>query len=122
MVANNDQAIGRLVDRVSHSKYRQKTAIFIIEDDAQDGPYHVDARPTVGLVVRQYVKRGKGDSTLYTTSSFVHSMKLLLRLPPMSQYDAAAMPPYASFDVAGCQTRGIRCASPRSGSERAQHG
>src|SRR5215468_9111636 len=97
MVANNDQAIGRLVDRVSHSKYWPKTAIFIIEDDAQDGPDHVDARRTVGLVVSPYVKREVVDSTLYTTSSFVRSIELLLGLPPMSQYDAAAMPLYASF-------------------------
>jgi len=97
MVANNDQAIGMLVDRVSHSKYWPKTAIFIIEDDAQDAPDHVDARRTVGLVVSPYVKRGILDSTLYTTSSFVRSMELLLGLPPMSQYDAAAMPLYASF-------------------------
>ena len=99
MVANNDQAIGNLVDRVSHSKYWPKTAIFIIEDDGQDGPDHVDARRTVGLVVSPYVKRGMVDSTLYTTSSFVRSMELLLGLPPMSQYDAAAMPLYSSFDV-----------------------
>ena len=97
MVASNDQAIGMLVDRVSHSKYWPKTAIFIIEDDAQDGPDHVDARRTVGLVISPYVKRGIVDSTLYTTSSFVRSMELLLGLPPMSQYDAAAMPLYAAF-------------------------
>jgi YVTN family beta-propeller protein len=97
MVASNDQAIGTMVDRVSHSKYWPKTAIFIIEDDAQDGPDHVDARRTVGLVVSPYVKRGVVDSTLYTTSSFVRSIELLLGLPPMSQYDAAAMPLYASF-------------------------
>jgi YVTN family beta-propeller protein len=97
MVASNDQAIGMLVDRVSHSKYWPKTAIFIIEDDAQDGPDHVDARRTVGLVVSPYVKRGVLDKTLYTTSSFVRSMELLLGLPPMSQYDAAAMPLYDSF-------------------------
>jgi YVTN family beta-propeller protein len=97
MVASNDQAIGLLVDRVSHSKYWPKTAIFIIEDDAQDGPDHVDARRTVGLVISPYVKRSVVDSTLYTTSSFIRSMELLLGLPPMSQYDAAAMPLYASF-------------------------
>jgi len=99
MVASNDQAIGRLVDRISHSKYWPKTAIFIIEDDAQDGPDHVDARRTVGMVISPYVKRGIVDSTLYTTSSFVRSMELLLGLPPMSQYDAAAMPLYSSFNV-----------------------
>lgn len=100
MVASNDQAIGMIVDRVSHSKYWPKTAIFIIEDDAQDGPDHVDARRTVGLVVSPYVRRGVVDSTLYTTSSFVRSIELLLGLPPMSQYDAAAMPLYAPFAAA----------------------
>src|ERR1700728_4983129 len=97
MVANNDYAIGQLVDAVSHSRYWPNTAIFIIEDDAQDGPDHVDARRTVGLVISPYVKRGIVDSTLYSTSSMVRSMELLLGLPPMSQYDAAAMPMYASF-------------------------
>jgi YVTN family beta-propeller protein len=97
MVASNDYAIGQLVDAVSHSKYWPNTAIFIIEDDAQDGADHVDARRTVGLVISPYVKRGIVDSTLYSTSSMVRSMELLLGLPPMSQYDAAAMPMYASF-------------------------
>ena len=97
MVANNDYAIGQLVDAVTHSKYWPNTAIFIIEDDGQDGPDHVDARRTVGLVLSPYVKRGVVDSTLYSTSSFVRSIELLLGLPPMSQYDAAAMPMYASF-------------------------
>jgi YVTN family beta-propeller protein len=96
-VANNDYAIGQLVDAVTHSRYWPSTAIFIIEDDAQDGSDHVDARRTVGLVVSPYVKRGIVDSTLYSTSSFVRSIELLLGMPPMSQYDAAAMPLYASF-------------------------
>jgi hypothetical protein len=96
-VASNDYAIGQLVDAVSHSKYWPTTAIFIIEDDAQDGADHVDARRTVGLVISPYVKRGITDSTLYSTSSMVRSIELLLGLPPMSQYDAAAMPMYASF-------------------------
>jgi hypothetical protein len=100
MVANNDYAIGQLVDAVSHSKYWPNTAIFIIEDDGQDGPDHVDARRTVGLVISPYVKRGIVDSTLYSTSSMVRSIELLLGLPPMSQYDAAAMPMYASFGTA----------------------
>jgi YVTN family beta-propeller protein len=96
-VANNDYAIGQLVDAVSHSRDWQSTAIFLIEDDAQDGADHVDARRTVGLVISPYVKRGIVDSTLYSTSSMVRSMELLLGLPPMSQYDASAMPMYASF-------------------------
>ena len=97
MVANNDYAIGQLVDAVSHSRYWPNTAIFIIEDDAQDGADHVDGRRTMGLVISPYVKRGIVDSTLYSTSSMIRSMELLLGLPPMSQYDAAAMPMYESF-------------------------
>ena len=97
MVANNDYAIGQLVDAVSHSRYWPSTAIFLIEDDAQDGPDHVDARRTMGLVLSPYVKRGVVDSTLYSTSSYVRSIELLLGMPPMSQYDAAAMPLYAAF-------------------------
>jgi YVTN family beta-propeller protein len=97
MVANNDYAIGQLVEAVTHSRYWPNTAIFIIEDDGQDGPDHVDARRTVGLVLSPYVKRGIVDSTLYSTSSMVRSIELLLGLPPMSQFDAAAMPMYASF-------------------------
>ncbi len=97
MVASNDQAVGMLVERVTHSKYWPAAAIFIIEDDAQDGPDHVDARRTTGLAISPYVKRGIVDSTLYSTSSMLRTMELLLGLPPMSQYDAAAMPMYASF-------------------------
>jgi hypothetical protein len=97
MVASNDLAVGMLVERVSHSKYWPTTAIFMIEDDAQDGPDHVDARRTTALVISPFVKRGIVDSTLYSTSSMLRTMELLLGLPPMSQYDAAAMPMYASF-------------------------
>lgn len=96
-VANNDWAVGQLVDRVSHSKYWPKTAIFVIEDDAQNGPDHVDSRRTVGLIVSPYTRRNAVDSTLYTTSSMVRTMELLLGLPPMTQYDAAATPMYAAF-------------------------
>jgi YVTN family beta-propeller protein len=97
MVANNDYAVGMIVDRISHSRYWPQTAIFIIEDDAQDGPDHVDARRTTAYVVSPYIKRRTIDSTLYTTSSMLRTMELLLGLPPMSQYDAAAHPMYASF-------------------------
>jgi len=96
-VASNDYALGMIVDRVSHSRYWPETAIFAIEDDAQDGPDHVDARRTVGLVVSPYCHRGIVDSTLYTTSSMLRTIELLLGLQPMSQYDAAATPMYAAL-------------------------
>ena len=96
-VANNDWAVGMLVERVTRSRYWPETAIFIIEDDAQNGSDHVDARRTTGLVISPYTKRGALDSSLYTTSSMLRTMELLLGLPPMTQYDAAALPMYASF-------------------------
>lgn len=84
--------MGLLVDRVTHSKYWPETAIFIIEHDAQDGSDHVDARRTIGFVIGPDTRRKSLDSTLYTTSSMLRSIELLLGLPPMSQYDAAANP------------------------------
>ncbi|GMW02349.1 MAG: phosphoesterase [Candidatus Hydrogenedentota bacterium] len=96
-VASNDLALGQIIDRVSHSKYWNEMAVFVIEDDAQNGPDHVDARRTVGLVVSPYCHRGIVDSTFYTTSSMLRTIELLLGLQPMSQYDAAANPMYASL-------------------------
>jgi YVTN family beta-propeller protein len=96
-VANNDLAIGRLVEGVSKSKYWPQTAIFVIEDDAQDGPDHVDSHRTVGLVISPYVKRGSVDHTQYSTVSMIRTMELILGLPPLSQYDAAARPMFACF-------------------------
>lgn len=96
-VASNDVALGRLVDAVSRSKYWPKTAIFVIEDDAQNGPDHVDAHRTVGLVISPYAKRKALDSTQYTTVSLIRTMELILGLAPLSQYDAAANPMFGCF-------------------------
>jgi YVTN family beta-propeller protein len=96
-VASNDLALGRLVDAVSHSKYWAETAIFVIEDDAQNGPDHVDAHRTVGLVISPYTRRRHVDSTQYQTVSMIRTMELILGLPPLSQFDAAARPMFASF-------------------------
>jgi hypothetical protein len=108
MVANADWAVGQLLERLSKSPYWPEMAVFMIEDDAQNGPDHVDARRTVGLVAGPYVKRGIVDSTLYTTSSMLRTIELLLGLPPMTQYDAAAMPMYNAFgtqpNLAGYKT------------------
>jgi YVTN family beta-propeller protein len=97
MVANQDVALGQMLERLTHSRYWPEMAIFIMEDDAQDGPDHVDARRTACLVISPYVKRGIVDSTMYTTSSMVRSIELLLGMPPLSQYDAAATPFFAAF-------------------------
>ena len=86
-----------ILDRVSHSKYWPELALFTIQDDAQDGPDHVDARRTVGIVASPYVRRGTVDSTLYTTSGMLRTIELLLGLQPMSQFDAAATPMFAAL-------------------------
>ncbi|HEX4130167.1 MAG TPA: alkaline phosphatase family protein [Pirellulales bacterium] len=96
-VASNDLALGRLVEAVSKSKYWPKIAIFVIEDDAQNGPDHVDAHRTVGLVISPYVRRGQLDSSQYSTVSMIRTIELLLGLPPLSQFDAAARPMFESF-------------------------
>ena len=96
-VASNDLAVGKIVEAVSHSQFWKETAIFIIEDDAQNGPDHVDAHRTVGLVISPYIKRHVLDSTHYTTSSMVQTMERILGLPPMTQYDEYAMPMNAAF-------------------------
>jgi YVTN family beta-propeller protein len=96
-VASNDLALGRIVEGVSHSRFWSSTAIFVIEDDAQAGPDHVDAHRTPGLVISPYVRRHSVDHTLYTTASFIRTMELALGLPPMTQYDAGATPLFRSF-------------------------
>ena len=96
-VASNDLALGQLVEAVSKSKLWPETAIFVIEDDAQNGPDHVDAHRTVGLVISPYTRRKVVDSTQYSTVSLIRTIELILGLPPLSQYDAAARPMYASF-------------------------
>ncbi|HEY3121347.1 MAG TPA: alkaline phosphatase family protein, partial [Vicinamibacteria bacterium] len=99
MIAENDLALGRLVEAVSHSRYWKESAIFVLEDDAQNGPDHVDAHRSVAFVLSPYARRGAVDSTLYTTSGMLRTMELILGLPPMSQYDAAASPMYGAFQT-----------------------
>jgi DNA-binding beta-propeller fold protein YncE len=97
LVADNDLALGQLVQAVSHSKFWPQTALFIVEDDAQNGPDHVDAHRTTAYVVSPYTKRGTVDSTLYSTTSMLRTMELILGLNPMSQFDAAATPMFNAF-------------------------
>lgn len=97
MVAENDLALGMLVEAVSKSKFWKETAIFVVEDDAQNGSDHVDAHRTVALVISPYTQHGKLDSTMYSTACMLRTMELILGLKPMSQFDAAAQPMYNSF-------------------------
>jgi DNA-binding beta-propeller fold protein YncE len=96
-VAENDLALGRVVEALSRSKFWPQLAVFVVEDDAQNGPDHVDAHRTTAFVVSPYTKRGVVDSTLYSTSSMLRTMELILGLKPMSQFDAAAIPMFNSF-------------------------
>ncbi|MDX6718105.1 MAG: hypothetical protein QOJ63_359 [Solirubrobacteraceae bacterium] len=96
-VADNDLALGRLVDVVSHSRYWRSTAIFVTEDDAQNGPDHVDAHRTPALVVSPWTRRGAVDSTHYDTASMVATIEDLLHLPPMAITDQRATRMWAAF-------------------------
>ncbi len=96
-VADNDYALGRLVDTVSHSRYWKSTAIFVVEDDAQNGPDHVDAHRTIAQVISPYTRTGRVDSTFYSTVSMLRTIELLVGIGPMTQFDAEATPMFASF-------------------------
>lgn len=90
MVADNDYAVGELVEAVSRSPFWKSTAIFILEDDAQGGQDHVDAHRSPCLVISPYIRQATVDHRFYNTDSVLHSMELLLGLPPMCQFDATA--------------------------------
>jgi DNA-binding beta-propeller fold protein YncE len=92
MVADNDLALGRIVEAVSKSKEWKNTAIFVIEDDAQAGPDHIDGHRTVFACYSPYVKRKFVDSNLYTTVSMVRTIEKMLNLPPMNKMDALTPP------------------------------
>jgi len=95
-VAQNDHALGRVIDVVSHSRYWASTAIFAIEDDSQNGPDHVDDQRTTFYLASPYAAPGVHHAH-YTTSSVVRTIELLLGLPPMTIYDTLAPPLYDAF-------------------------
>lgn len=97
MMADNDLALGRIVDTISHSPIWKESVVFVIEDDTQNGPDHIDAHRTVALIASPYAKRGFVDHTMYDTVSLLRTLELILGIPPMSQYDAAAIPMFAAF-------------------------
>jgi YVTN family beta-propeller protein len=96
-VADNDYAVGLFVEYLSKSPIWEQTAIFILEDDAQNGADHVDAHRSTAYVAGGFVKRNYVDHTMYSTSSMLRTIELILGIPPMSQYDAAAEPMWRSF-------------------------
>ena len=97
-VADNDLALGQIVEAISHSKFWPETAIFVVEDDPQNGFDHIDGHRTVGMVISPYTRRGGVvDSTNYNQTSMVRTMEIILGLPPMNQFDASATPMASCF-------------------------
>jgi YVTN family beta-propeller protein len=90
--ADNDYAVGQLVAAVSHSAIWSSTAIFVIEDDAQNGVDHVDAHRTTGIIISPWIKANSLDHHFYNTDSFLKTMELLMGMKPLSQFDAVAQP------------------------------
>ncbi len=96
-VADNDQGIGQVIDHLSKSAIWKESVVFILEDDAQNGPDHIDAHRSPVFVAGPYVKRNAAIHDMYSTSGVLRTIELILGLPPMSQYDAAALPLYNCF-------------------------
>jgi hypothetical protein len=88
------------VEGVSHSRFWPKTAIFVLEDDAQNGPDHVDSHRSAAFVLSPYARRRAVDSSMYNTTSMLRTMELILGLNPMTQFDAGARPMHAAFQAA----------------------
>ncbi len=98
-LADNDYAVGLLVQKVAHSPFSKDTLIFVIEDDAQDGPDHVDAHRSIAFIAGPYVKQGAVVSHRYQTVNLVRTMEVVLGLPPMGLTDAQAEPMAEVFDT-----------------------
>jgi hypothetical protein len=110
--ADNDLAVGLFMEHLSHSSIWKESLVLIVEDDAQNGPDHVDAHRSTAYIAGGYVKHGFVDHTAYTTTSLLRTMELILGLSPMTQYDAAAnslwrcfdnTPDHPPFSVRACQ-------------------
>jgi YVTN family beta-propeller protein len=98
-IADNDYAVGLLIETIAHSRYKGDTLIFVIEDDAQDGGDHVDAHRSTAFIVGPYVKHAFVDSTRYNTVSMVRTIEEILKIKPLNLNDAHAMPMLDAFDA-----------------------
>src|SRR4029453_2442088 len=96
-VADNDLALGRIVEAISHSRYWKESAIFVTEDDSQDGLDHVDGHRTVGLAISPYVKHGHVDSSFFSIINIYRTIEQILGLAPLNQFDLAADPMFSAF-------------------------
>jgi len=102
--ADNDYALGLLVEALSKSKFWGSTAIFVLEDDAQNGPDHIDSHRSPVFVLSPYTRRGGIDSTMYNTASVLRTMELILGMRPMTQFDASAHPMFNVFGKSAVMT------------------
>ena len=97
--ADNDYAVGQLVEAVAHSRFAKDTLIFVLEDDAQDGPDHVDAHRSIAFVAGPYVRQGAVVSTRYTTVDMIRTIEAVLGLTPNNLFDGGARPMAELFDL-----------------------
>lgn len=111
MVADNDLALGRLVERISKSRYWSQSAIFVLEDDAQDGPDHVDAHRSVMLAISPYTRRHAVSHKFYSTVSVVKTMSELLETGSLTYFDDGASSLLGEFS-AQPSTKGFECRRP----------
>ena len=111
-MANNDYGLGQIVEAISHSSIWKESAIFVIEDDSQDGADHVDAHRMPGAVFSPYARRGAVIHTRYDMLSFIRSMELILGMHPLSYADASAEPMYDAFQSSPSNGQPYDVASP----------
>jgi hypothetical protein len=95
--ADNDYALGMIVEALSRGKFWASTAIFVVEDDSQNGPDHIDSHRAPAYLISAYTHTGKIDSTMYNTTSVLRTMELILHLRPMTHFDAGARPMLNAF-------------------------
>jgi len=99
LVADNDVGLGMVIEALTKSKFWPELAIFVLEDDAQNGSDHVDAHRSPAFVISPYTRKGSVDSTMYSTTSMLRTIELILGLKPMTQFDAAATPMFRCFQA-----------------------
>ncbi len=110
--ADNDYALGLMIEAISHSKAWSSTAVFVIEDDAQNGPDHVDSHRAPAFVISPFTQRGAVDSAMYNQTSVLRTMEMILGLRPMTHFDAGSRPMFGGFSRAP-NTKPYAAISPR---------
>ena len=108
MVAENDYALGQIVDLISHSPIWDKSLILVIEDDSQDGADHVDAHRIPAFAISCYAKRGAVVHTRYDFLSFIRTLEIVVGMKPLNLFDATAVPMYDAFEPDPVQLRALR--------------